>query len=125
MKYIKKYEHINEKSNFDDIFVGNTLGDILKTIGDYYDTIKDIKIVECESFITEDEAIKYLQNNGYSIGRTQGYSPKGIKYGKVDIQKWRNLDEDDILKLDGVLLKIENEYFILFFTYQKAHKYNI
>lgn len=45
-----------KKTNYD-IFINSNLGDILELI-------KDIKILECESFITEDEAIKYLQNMG-------------------------------------------------------------
>jgi hypothetical protein len=48
MKYLKLF---NEKTNYD-IFINSNLGD------------KDIKILECESFITEDKAIKYLQNMG-------------------------------------------------------------
>jgi hypothetical protein len=47
----------------------------------------------------------------------QSTSPRGIKKGQWDIQKWRNLDSDDKRILDGILIGIEEEYYILHFTY--------
>lgn len=36
-------------------------------------------------------AEKYLSDRGFSLGRTQRGSPRGILLGDYDIQKWRNL----------------------------------
>ena len=41
--------------------------------------------------------------NGYSVGRAQAHSPRGILRGDFDIQKWRNLRRRERDALDGVM----------------------
>jgi len=49
------------------------------------------------------EARKYLEGQGYSVGRMCANAPIGFKEGNWDIQKWYNLDVDDKKLLDGII----------------------
>lgn len=49
------------------------------------------------------EAEDYLRERGFSVGRMQGPSERGILLGRWDIQKWRNLSRADRAALHGVL----------------------
>jgi hypothetical protein len=46
-------------------------------------------------------AEKWCGENGYSVGRKQADAPRGVKKGNWDIQKWRNLSDENIAFLDG------------------------
>ena len=48
-------------------------------------------------------AIDWCQKNGYSYGAMQAGSPCGIAKGNYTIEKWRNLSDKDILRLDGII----------------------
>ncbi len=45
----------------------------------------------------------WCSENGYSVGRMQGKSPRGLLRGNYDIQKWRNLTAADRAALDGTM----------------------
>lgn len=49
-------------------------------------------------------AEKWCADNGYSVGRMQGPSPRGLLRGNYDIQKWRNLRSDERAALHGVMV---------------------
>jgi hypothetical protein len=46
-------------------------------------------------------AERWLSERGFSVGRMQGHSPRGILHGDFDIQKWRNLRKDELSALHG------------------------
>ena len=46
-------------------------------------------------------AEKWLAQNGYSVGRMQAGSPRGILKGDIDIMKWRNLSAEERAALHG------------------------
>lgn len=52
-------------------------------------------------FVAFHKAENCLKEQEYSIGRMCGEEPIGIKKGKWDIMKWRNLSNEDIDQLDG------------------------
>lgn len=54
-------------------------------------------------FATRAEAEEFLRERGFSVGRMQGASPRGILLGDWDIQKWRNLSRADREVLHGVM----------------------
>lgn len=54
-------------------------------------------------FTNQYEAVAYLDARGFSVGRMQGPSERGILFGRYDIQKWRNLSAADRKALHGVL----------------------
>ena len=54
-----------------------------------------------ETFRAYNDAEKYLEERGYSVGRMCGSSPTGFKKGNWDIAKWRNLSSSDKKLLDG------------------------
>lgn len=54
-------------------------------------------------FVNEDAAEKYLEQRGFSVGRTQRDEQRGILLGDFDIQKWRNLRPADRAGLHGVM----------------------
>lgn len=70
-----------------------------------------------DSYNNENDAINTLQRNGWSVGRMQGSSPRGIKSGSYDIMKWRNLSFEDKEILDGIVVEFENKYYIIYFTF--------
>lgn len=43
----------------------------------------------------------FLERAGFSLGRMQRGDPRGILFGTYNIQKWRNLSEDDRKALHG------------------------
>lgn len=55
------------------------------------------------TFATDIAAERYLAERGFSVGRRQGPSERGILLGDFDIQKWRNLSVQDRFALHGVL----------------------
>lgn len=58
-----------------------------------------------KDFATMREAEDYLKARGFSVGRMQGPAPRGILFGNVDIQKWRNLDSADRAALHGWIIR--------------------
>jgi hypothetical protein len=57
-----------------------------------------------ETFVAYHQAEKFLEGQGYSVGRMCGHMPVGAKKGNYDIQKWRNLSADDINQLDALMV---------------------
>jgi hypothetical protein len=56
------------------------------------------------TFATEVEALAWLKARGFSVGRMQAGSPRGILFGDFDIQKWRNLRPADRAELHGLMI---------------------
>lgn len=116
-----KEQKINEGTDFDDLFLGKTIAEIRPLVpsllNDSISGMSDKKIVAMDSFETEQDAVSMLESNGWSVGRMQGDSPRGIMSSKYDIMKWRNLSTEDKNILEGVLVKLENMYYILYFTF--------
>jgi hypothetical protein len=54
-------------------------------------------LLECEA---------WLKARGFSIGRLQGPSPRGVMLGDYDIQKWRNLSAEDRADLHGQVIRL-------------------
>lgn len=54
-----------------------------------------------DSFTVTQRADAALRECGFSVGRMQAHSPRGILFGDFDIQKWRNLDLADREALHG------------------------
>lgn len=54
-------------------------------------------------FVAYTEAEQWCIQNGYSVGSMQAGSPVGIKKGDCRIAKWRNLSQDEINNLDGII----------------------
>lgn len=51
------------------------------------------------------DAERFCEEQGWSLGRLQGPSPRGIICSpQFDIQKWRNLRRSDREGLDGVMV---------------------
>lgn len=46
----------------------------------------------------------WLKERGFSVGRGQAGSPRGILYGDFNIQKWKNLRPSDIAALHGQMV---------------------
>ena len=57
------------------------------------------------TFPSDDEAVRALEAAGFSVGRLQASSPRGVMFGDFDIQKWRNLSPVDKERLDGHLCR--------------------
>ena len=57
------------------------------------------------TFPTDDAAVRALEGAGFSVGRLQASSPRGVMFGDFDIQKWRNLRPADRDGLDGHLCR--------------------
>jgi hypothetical protein len=57
------------------------------------------------TFPTDDAAVSALEGAGFSVGRLQASSPRGVMFGDFDIQKWRNLRPGDKESLDGHLCR--------------------
>lgn len=57
------------------------------------------------TFSTDDKAVRALEAAGFSVGRMQAGSPRGVMFGDFDIQKWRNLRPGDKDSLDGHLCR--------------------
>ncbi len=53
-------------------------------------------------FKTEDAAQKALKDAGFSLGKMQRDAPRGIMFGDIEVMKWRNLSEKDVVYLHGV-----------------------
>lgn len=56
-----------------------------------------------ETFSGISAAKKFLEEKGFSVGSMQRSSPMGVMKGDILISKWRNLDAEDILQLDGAI----------------------
>ncbi len=54
-----------------------------------------------DSFTVTQRVDAALRECGFSVGRMQAHSPRGILFGDFDIQKWRNLDLADREALHG------------------------
>lgn len=59
------------------------------------------KFTATGDFKANKEAEEWCEEHGLSVGHMQGSAPRGILLGKVTIQKWRNLSEEDKDTLDG------------------------
>ncbi len=56
-------------------------------------------------FQSKTGAEQFCADRGWSLGRLQGRSPRGIICSpEFDIQKWRNLRPDDRKALDGLMI---------------------
>lgn len=53
------------------------------------------------NFSAQSRAEAFLEGAGFSVGRMQRGSPRGILFGYFDIQKWRNLNEVERHELHG------------------------
>jgi hypothetical protein len=56
-----------------------------------------------EDFAAYNDAVAFLEKNGYSHGSMQRGAPIGVCLGEAEISKWRNLGPD-VKSLDGVLI---------------------
>lgn len=82
-----------------------TLNEICKTLG------KEVRLAaefenkdEDDTFGAYHKAEQYCKALGLSVGRMCSPQPTGLKEGEFDIQKWKNLDAEDIGGLDGVIV---------------------
>ena len=66
-------------------------------MSDYF----QMKFTDTGDFKACSEAEKWCNERGLSVGGLQGPSPRGILLGSYNIQKWRNLSEEDKDALDG------------------------
>lgn len=66
--------------------------------------ILSITFRDSEPSKAEDRAVRFLKSAGFSVGRKQAHSPRGILYGNYDVQKWRNLSERDRATLHGAIV---------------------
>lgn len=46
----------------------------------------------------------WLEARGFSVGRQQAHAPTGFLFGSHDIQKWRNLSQQERDQLHGVII---------------------
>ncbi|WP_062117237.1 hypothetical protein [Collimonas pratensis] len=58
-------------------------------------------ITESGDFEAMGLAQSFLEDRGFSVGRMQRDSPRGLIFGQFDISKWRNMDEIEIQALHG------------------------
>jgi hypothetical protein len=65
--------------------------------------INPIVFHDDEEFGASRKAVSFLESRGFSIGRNQAHSPRGILFGAHDIQKWRNRRPRDREALHGEL----------------------
>ena len=56
-----------------------------------------------EDFEALEKARNWCKANGYSYGELQADAPTGLLKGDYDISKWRNMDADEIARLDGTM----------------------
>lgn len=122
LKHVKLFEQfINESTDYDSLLLGKTVMDVRDVINSLrFNSISgmhDKKIVALDQFKTADEAVKYLEDKGYSVGKMQSDAPRGITVKKSDIMKWRNLSKEDIATLDGILIPVDEEYLVLYFEF--------
>lgn len=54
-------------------------------------------------FAASNAAERFLSDIGFSVGRTERGSPRGILFGDYDIAKWHNLSRSEREALHGVL----------------------
>lgn len=62
-----------------------------------------IEFNDAGDFEAYNEAKKWCNNNGYSVGSMCGPEPIGLKKGEHYIGKWRNLSQKDLNELDGTM----------------------
>ena len=67
--------------------------------GDHQITFED----SGSEFSALHEAEAWLKARGFSAGHLQAGAPIGVMLGCVDIQKWRNLDNEDRADLHGFI----------------------
>lgn len=60
-----------------------------------------IAFAQLGDFAAVNVAQHALKVAGFSIGRAQAHAPRGLLLGAFDIQKWRNLSQQDRRELDG------------------------
>jgi len=107
---------INESTDYDNIFLGEKLIDISQLIPSLkYEDLSGIlhKVVVAMDIYNIGDENKY----DYSIGSLQGYSPRGIMFGDFHIEKWRNLSKSDKENLDGILISLDKEEYVLWFNF--------
>jgi hypothetical protein len=56
------------------------------------------------TFPNQEAAVAWLKARGFSVGRMQAGSPRGVLFGDFEIMKWRNLRPADRATLHGMLL---------------------
>ncbi len=62
------------------------------------------KFTEAGDWAALDAATAFLVEHGFSVGRMQARSPRGILFGDFDIQKWRNLSRTEREELHGEMI---------------------
>jgi hypothetical protein len=55
-----------------------------------------------DRFESVDAAYNWCRAEGFSVGAMESGSPRGLKRGDWQIEKWPNLDRDDLTKFDGL-----------------------
>lgn len=56
------------------------------------------------TFAARHAAERFLESAGFSVGISQGPSPRGILFGEYAIMKWRNLNEHERNALHGQMI---------------------
>lgn len=67
-------------------------------------SIASIEFAGDAAFEANDLACRALEEAGFSIGRMEHRSPRGLLFGSYDIQKWRNLNAQHRRDLHGALV---------------------
>jgi len=63
----------------------------------------EIQFNESDDWAAVQAAEQWCKKHGISVGTMQGEAPRGLKRGKYNIAKWRNLSKSDIKLLDGTI----------------------
>lgn len=65
--------------------------------------LTELTFDQAGDFAAYHAAERWLSDRGFSLGHMQRGAPCGIMRGDWDIQKWRNLSNQDRRELDGTL----------------------
>lgn len=110
----------------DPIVLGKSIKSLDNTPYEVYDKygVEHRIIVAADEFVKDPDsdfdadynAEKYLSAKGYSVGKMQAASPRGLAHGNYRIEKWRNLSDTDKNTLDGILVKYRDRIVAYFFN---------
>lgn len=67
-------------------------------------SLASIEFTGCDAFEAERAAGRALAKAGFSVGRMEHRSPRGILFGSYGIQKWHNLNQRERAALHGALV---------------------
>lgn len=62
-----------------------------------------VRLTDEGDFVSVRRAEQHLKEHGFSVGTMQRPEPRGILYGNVGIQKWRNLNRSERDALHGLM----------------------